>query len=406
MLSRNIAKCVYALALLKSICESKLNEGKSFESNGKGERSIEGRRTYRKNNDKRKRAKESHRRRKIEENEEFYCPAERYIMWQNLTGTVDAEFLAASQIELQYTEEYWNKFNSPIEEMCWNSLYNDMITAAMTMGYDDARWDCCINHYRDYDYDDLENEDSPPLKVAVNILGWDKASWEDEASRLPESEKDDWEDLTALEQAAADYLCYDENSWNEKSLPWSFDDTASPPVDIDFSCPAVRYQAWSQLKTQQKYAALDLGYTQYSWNNYDAEVELLSFEEVTKESDWNQAVLDLGYDTDTWDCCINNYMSYTYKDLQNHQSTFPFLEYSVNVLGWTKESWGSEDPKKWPDSEFKEWDQLIDFEKTAADYLCYYKESWDGVDSITEIGIKEGIDEIEEDINEDEEDKQ
>jgi len=315
----------------------------------------------------------------------FYCPAERYIEWSKLPTSVDAQYLVASQNELHYDEEYWNQFNSPVEAMSWDSLYDDMIAAGKIMGYDEDRWNCCINHYENFSFKQLKKK-NPRLEVAAKILGWDKNTWEavDSTEELPESEGKKWDELIALEQTAADILCYDEDTWNKNPLPWDLSRPKAPANEIDFMCPTVRYEEWNKLTTEQLYAALDLGYDENTWSNYRNPIEQLSFEEVSSEHDWKEALNDLGYDVDTWDCCLNNYASYNYHEIKNYNSNYPLLEHSVNALGWTESTWASDNPDDWPDSEFKYWNELSDIEIAAADYLCYYEASWNDPGTIGE----------------------
>ena len=326
---------------------------------------------------------------KVQIEENFFCPAERYIEWSQLPDKVEPEYIVASKFELHYDEQYWNHFSSPVEDMSWDTLFDDMITAGTTMGYNEDRWDCCLNHYENFDYDELLAEDWPELQAAYKILGWDKDIWNVEdlpEHDQPKSEDKNWDELNLLEQQAADFLCYNEESWNEEALPWSSRKPISPPAEMNFTCPATRYKAWSVLETPEKYAAIDLGYDEESWNFYLNPIEEYSYEEITAERDWREAMLDLGYhDESSWDCCVNNYRSYDYYSMSPEVAEYPFLQYVLNVLGWDEESWASNDPDDWPESEDKSWDELTDFEQAAADYLCYYEESWNQVYSIEEL---------------------
>lgn len=412
MLLNKLVKIASALAFLSQVADAKLKGSSHLDSLNKVDRVLPTKEDNNTRKDPRKKYNEDPRIENTalditffveedndEDEEEFYCPAERYIQWSDLPANVDTDYLVASQIQLHYGRDSWNQFSSPVEEMSFDALYEDMAEAAETMGYNEDRWDCCLNHYTNYDYDELGKEGYAHLEIAYTILGWHSDNWED-GQEPPLTEQKDWEDLIALEQTAADYLCYDENSWDGEPLPWSDDDVESPPAEMDFECPGIRYVSWSQLRSQERYAALDLGYSEFSWNNFEDPIEELSFEEVNSERDWRQALTDLGYEEQTWDCCINNYRSYEYSELTEDKSGYAFLQYAVNVLGWTEQNWGSDNPDHWPRTEFKKWDELSDFEKAAADYLCYYEESWNDEETLEEIE-----EELEEEVKRDEEDQ-
>lgn len=314
--------------------------------------------------------------------DEFYCPAERYLSWENLTNEVDAEYIVAAEFELHYTPEYWNTFTSPVEDIDWGSLYEDMQIGAGAMGYNLERWDCCINHYNNYDWDDLDDDEYPALQLSMEVLGWDNHSWTTSVDE-PESERNTWGNLTLFEQAAADFVCFDESLWNGDALPWGNVTEQSPPKEMDFNCPNTRYLSWNELEPAHKYAALDLGYDEFSWNNWEDPIEELSWEDITIEADWHQALLDLGYEEQKWDCCINNYMSYDFWELDDVDE-FPLLQTAVDILGWNESNWETVNASQYPISEHMYWRELSDLEKAAADYLCYYEESWDDHTSIYE----------------------
>ena len=76
-------------------------------------------------------------------------------------------------------------------------------------------WDCHINHYAGYYWADLGE-----LRVEQYfiVLGWDIDSWETDAP-VPEADDLDWDELTALQQAAAMQVCYHKDLWDEVPIP-------------------------------------------------------------------------------------------------------------------------------------------------------------------------------------------
>lgn len=141
--------------------------------------------------------------------------------------------------------------------------------------------------------------------------------------------------------------------------------------------------SWEELNPESQLAALDLGYEEFSWNNFEDPIENLSWDEIVIEADWHQALLDLGYAEQQWDCCINNYRAYDYWELDD-EDEFPLIQTAAAVLGWNETSWESIDDSVYPPSENKDWNELTDLEKAAADYMCYYEDSWNDEDTLYE----------------------
>lgn len=68
---------------------------------------------------------------------------------------------------------------------------------------EDETWDCHINHYRDYFWEELELYN---LSHYFEALGWNQARWENEDP--PDSEDMDWFELSADETTAAKGQCF------------------------------------------------------------------------------------------------------------------------------------------------------------------------------------------------------
>ena len=113
----------------------------------------------------------------------------------------------------------WNLVNdSAVEGFDYSTLIRDFETAgnedaidAMNnFGYDENVWDCWINHYSYFDWEEfVQYEFVEPLIV----LGWNQSSWDGDAPE-PESDSKDWIELTVEERAAAEELCYFEEVWD------------------------------------------------------------------------------------------------------------------------------------------------------------------------------------------------
>ena len=79
----------------------------------------------------------------------------------------------------------------------------------------DHIWDCHVNHYSGYYWQDLVVRS---LDQYLTALGWDQSSWDNDGP-TPESDDLYWEGLSAAQQHAAKQLCYSEDEWNEVPIP-------------------------------------------------------------------------------------------------------------------------------------------------------------------------------------------
>jgi hypothetical protein len=75
-----------------------------------------------------------------------------------------------------------------------------------------ASWDCWINHYKGYTWQQIEA--MPDVLNAFEVLGWTMKMWVQGSS--PPSEFKDYAALTQEEKQAAKVLCYDEYLWDRK----------------------------------------------------------------------------------------------------------------------------------------------------------------------------------------------
>lgn len=149
----------------------------------------------------------------------------RYVVWADLTD--DVKWIAET---LRYTEETWNLPGSAsIEALSFDAIEISGIAgggvAINAMGLNEEQWDCNINHYTYYDWEELEVEG---VQVFYLALGWSEASWNGE-SGPPQSEDEFWSDLSDGQREAAEALCYQCELWNGSPLPtWSAICSASP----------------------------------------------------------------------------------------------------------------------------------------------------------------------------------
>lgn len=77
--------------------------------------------------------------------------------------------------------------------------------------------DCYLNHYGDYDWEELELYD---IAIFYEALGWSQLAWDSGSQSLyPDTEEKFWAELSAAEQEAAEELCYFASTWDGLPLP-------------------------------------------------------------------------------------------------------------------------------------------------------------------------------------------
>ena len=105
--------------------------------------------------------------------------------------------------------------SAPVESLVFDDLDADQIDAAYVLGLAPAEiWDCHVNHYSGYNWEELEAAGMQQNFVA---LGWTFESW-NSLEEPPKSEGAKFETLTDVEKAAARALCYREPTWNRANL--------------------------------------------------------------------------------------------------------------------------------------------------------------------------------------------
>jgi len=129
---------------------------------------------------------------------------------------------------LEYNERTWNQpGTADVEYMSWRSnvtnQFPEFRNATKILGFDGNEsvdvWDCWINHYNDYAWDELVQNDIVSFYI---ILGWTAESW-DETIPEPASNSKYFEELTDKEQTAALAVCYTQKLWDGESLPFCLD---------------------------------------------------------------------------------------------------------------------------------------------------------------------------------------
>jgi hypothetical protein len=312
-------------------------------------------------------------------------PYLRYSSWNGLNET-----LRASAARLGYTLDTWNTFSARIEKMSYRSIYvasagkvidwDEIIT--QQMGYTPTQWDCYINHYSDQGWKNLHR-----IGVQRHFvqLGWNQTRWEEKNS--PESRSKHWTDLTDAEQDAATAVCYFQQTWDGDALDnveaWAdfrymnegTKSPQSPPTGLfSIPVPRSRYVEWSALQPKIQNDATALAYTESTWNEFSADIEKRSFGEIqgsSGTSDQITRVINMGFSQEQWDCWISHYRGYSWDDLSVQGVQNYFIQ-----LGYTADRWLNDDP---PQTVSLAWSNLDDFQRVAAQSLCWFRQTWDGI---------------------------
>ena len=113
-----------------------------------------------------------------------------------------------------------------------------------------------------------------------------------------------------------------------------------------------------------------LGYSKYSWNVFDNDIEKWAYADLY--ADEATAVDNLGINRDQWDCWINHYIGYWWSDLELLGITT-----HLQVLGWNEGMW--EGNGNIPETENMYWDELSAAQQAAANEICYSEFTWDRI---------------------------
>eukprot|EP00586_Coscinodiscus_wailesii_P010337 CAMPEP_0172498204 /NCGR_PEP_ID=MMETSP1066-20121228/110705_1 /TAXON_ID=671091 /ORGANISM="Coscinodiscus wailesii, Strain CCMP2513" /LENGTH=222 /DNA_ID=CAMNT_0013271395 /DNA_START=45 /DNA_END=713 /DNA_ORIENTATION=+ len=142
----------------------------------------------------------------------FGCNGRRWQLWED----IDDDKYKRRAEKMGYNKTTWNiPGTADIEDNSWWGLVKiDMDVVAGKIGWESDVWDCYVNHYEDYTWDEIEEWG---LKKAFKRLGFDREKWAN-ASFATLRDGSKWDDLSEKEQWAADQICYVRGSWEVKAL--------------------------------------------------------------------------------------------------------------------------------------------------------------------------------------------
>lgn len=135
-------------------------------------------------------------------------PKTRFTDWSKLSAANSA----IAQNGLNYIKYSWNVIGkNDIESWAYSDLYAAEAAAVDSLGISKDQWDCWINHYRGFWWDDLQ---IMGITTHLEVLGWTESMWDSNGAMLPESEDLYWVELTVEQQEAAKHICYIEELWD------------------------------------------------------------------------------------------------------------------------------------------------------------------------------------------------
>lgn len=166
-----------------------------------------------------------------EEQEVIYCPLRRYVPW-NLQPTYFKWIAIAGGLKM--FPQHWN-YIWPVNKAESTAYYAKtpvQKTALYALGYtEEDMFDCCANHYEDYDWDELLEPEYTSELQAYEMLGYDEDNWETGVD-VPSSALY-WNELTDEQRSlAATKLCWTELLWNQETPLGQWDIDAVLPTKM------------------------------------------------------------------------------------------------------------------------------------------------------------------------------
>eukprot|EP00751_Fragilariopsis_kerguelensis_P014415 CAMPEP_0170778398 /NCGR_PEP_ID=MMETSP0733-20121128/12369_1 /TAXON_ID=186038 /ORGANISM="Fragilariopsis kerguelensis, Strain L26-C5" /LENGTH=471 /DNA_ID=CAMNT_0011121817 /DNA_START=407 /DNA_END=1822 /DNA_ORIENTATION=- len=142
----------------------------------------------------------------------------------------------------------------------WIDLPNDMKNAAISLGYNQEKWDETMDDGDIMPFDKKWKELTETQQDAVSMLfGYNPETWDEEylQSIMNQIDEQDWDELTPEIQQAATILGFTQNSWDNADN----DDDASYVEP-----PSITLMEWTELTEEQQMAATTLGWNEQKWS--------------------------------------------------------------------------------------------------------------------------------------------
>eukprot|EP00594_Rhizosolenia_setigera_P007094 CAMPEP_0178952928 /NCGR_PEP_ID=MMETSP0789-20121207/8129_1 /TAXON_ID=3005 /ORGANISM="Rhizosolenia setigera, Strain CCMP 1694" /LENGTH=214 /DNA_ID=CAMNT_0020634117 /DNA_START=652 /DNA_END=1296 /DNA_ORIENTATION=+ len=174
-------------------------------------------------------------------------------------------------------------------------------------------------------------------------------------------------------------LTHFENDSSDSDRELQEDAPTLPPTQAPW-CLDKRYTNLLSLeRTDRRLAIHKMDYDLPSWNWLtDNPIEKRSFDDPLTSNATREALIEFGYTEDMFDCCLNHYSHYDWDEFLVDDGLEQIA--ALEMLGWTRETHGSNNASVWPDTEFMTWDELNATQRDMAERkLCYTNETWNEV---------------------------
>ena len=207
-------------------------------------------------------------------------------MWDDLSNSQKGFALQAG-----WDQESWNvPDKAGMEYTPFAKLEDEQRQALLSMGFYKEQYDCYINHYYGYSWDELTQYGLAEYYLA---FGWTESNYMLDDPVQPDAWDSSWDSLTDDQKEAADQLCWFKEIWQEMTIEdWQ--------NDLQF--PEIRFTPWRDLSSRQQILAADMGYTRATWDMPGtAEVENTIFTEQAVETQDGLRALGF-FSADQFDC--------------------------------------------------------------------------------------------------------
>ena len=132
-------------------------------------------------------------------------PYTRFTAWERLSNS--EQNIGTS---LGYFRSSWDNLEIyDLETLAYSDLTSQEKLYLMSLGLDGEQWDCYMNHYNGYYWDDLPKAG---ISEHLTTLGYTQTTWDEDDGA--DTEDMYWDELSEEQKEAAYKLCYFKNSWN------------------------------------------------------------------------------------------------------------------------------------------------------------------------------------------------
>jgi hypothetical protein len=219
---------------------------------------------------------------------------------------------------------------------------------------------------------------------AAEDLGWSKGTWDFDIP--PPSNLKKWAALTKSQKDSAKLFGWDVESWEKGDK-------------TKFKGPALKWSMpWANLTSNESRAATTLGWDQEMW---DGRVPPLGYSDSWGAlSPDNKAAIEVfAWSPVSWNkkpsmsplCMAVNPRGVSAAWTEPFQTLSPPRAAAAKILGWDEVMWDSSmsrpyNKSKFPDSNFKHWEELAPREKASAVMFCWNATTWMASDPHKEKG--------------------